>query len=299
MSFLDEAPVYITEGSVYERLRRHGALAFDPLIAHASLVYDEPSRRVLEEVHREYLAIASQTGLPMLALTDTWRANRARLALSPLSDRPVNRDNVRFMKELLEGSGVLLGGNVGPVGDAYRPEEALRREEAVRHHTPQIEELASAGVDFLQASTLPALEEAIGLARVMGGTGVPYLLSFVVRPSGTLLDRTPLSDVVRIIDDSVAAPPAGYLVNCVYPDRLMETPLPERLVGLQANASRLSPEELDGREELDAELPERFAEAMQRLHARRRLRILGGCCGTGAEHIRAVATALAGPSGKV
>jgi homocysteine S-methyltransferase len=295
VSFLEESPVFITEGSVYERLRRHEGLAFDPLIAHASLVYDELSREALETVHREYLEIASRTGWPMLALTDTWRANHARLALSRISDRAVNADNVRFMRSILADTNVLLGGNVGPVGDAYRPEEAPGREAAARHHAPQIEELATEGVDFLQASTLPSLEEAFGIAEVMSTTGLPYLLSFVVRPAGTLLDGTPLAKVVQHLDDSVATPPVGYLVNCVHPDRILETRLPGRFIGLQANASKLTPEELDGREELDAEPPELFAEAMVRLHARRSLKILGGCCGTGAEHIEALANALGCP----
>lgn len=292
MTFLEQAPVFITEGSVYERLRRYEGLAFDPFVAHASLIYDEASVRVLEEVHGEYVAIATRTGVPMLALTDTWRANSERLAQSPLSGRRVNADNVRFMRSLLDGTGVVLGGNVGPLGDAYRPEEAPRQEEAVRHHAPQIEELATEGVDFLQASTLPALGEALGMASVMATTGLPYLLSFVVRPTGVLLDGTPLADAVRRIDDAVATPPTGYLVNCVHPDALAETKLPDRFVGLQANASKLSPEELDGREELDAEPPKPFAEAMVGLHVHRRLKILGGCCGTGAAHIEAIVNAL-------
>ena len=130
LDVLDRTPVFLTEGSVYERLRRHEGLAFDPLVAHASLVYDDASARVLEEVHREYVAIATRTGLPMLALTDTWRANSKRLALSPFSDRRVNADNVCFIRSLLEKTNVLLGGAVGPLGDAYRPEEAPRREDA-------------------------------------------------------------------------------------------------------------------------------------------------------------------------
>ncbi len=142
------------------------------------------------------------------------------------------------------------------------------------------------------------------MARAIAGTAgseVPYFLSFVVRPSGHLLDGTPFLQAVESIDESVSRPPSGYFVNCVHPSVLLEalesldfaaTPLSGRLVGLEANASRLSPEELDGRAELDADDPSRFGAEMAELHRRFGLHILGGCCGTDARHIESTADAL-------
>jgi homocysteine S-methyltransferase len=80
------------------------------------------------------------------------------------------------------------------------------------------------------------------MASVRATTGLPYLLSFVVRPTGVFLDGTPVADAVRRIDNAFATPPTGYLVNCVHPDALANTKLPERFVDFQANASKLSPE---------------------------------------------------------
>ena len=67
------------EGSMYERLRRDPAVEFDPHIAHAGLIYDPASARVMEETHREYLDIGQKYGLPMVAATATWRANAERI----------------------------------------------------------------------------------------------------------------------------------------------------------------------------------------------------------------------------
>lgn len=53
------------EGSMYERLRRDPAVEFDPHIAHAGLIYDPASARVMEETHREYLDIGQKYGLPI------------------------------------------------------------------------------------------------------------------------------------------------------------------------------------------------------------------------------------------
>ena len=49
-------------------------------------------------------------------------------------------------------------------GDAYRPEEALSKEEAALFHREQAEALAQSGVDFIKAATLPAFSEAYGIA---------------------------------------------------------------------------------------------------------------------------------------
>ncbi|WP_375768439.1 homocysteine S-methyltransferase family protein [Archangium gephyra] len=103
------------------------------------------------------------------------------------------------------------------------------------------------------------------------------------------------------IDSLPGARPAAYMVNCVHPSvfreglsrQLAASPsLRTRVVGLQANTSRLSPEELDGRVELDSEPPDAFAREMARVNAELGTRLLGGCCGTDERHIAALASAL-------
>src|SRR4051794_3313565 len=109
------------EGSLYERLRREPAVRFDDRIAHATLVYDDAARAVLERTHREYLDIGQALGVPMLTATDTWRANRERQDRSPFRDPPVNQDNVRFLQRPPAPSGaeagaIPIGGPVGARG---------------------------------------------------------------------------------------------------------------------------------------------------------------------------------------
>lgn len=47
-----------------------------------------------------------------------------------------------------------------------------------------------AKVDFLYAGIMPALVEAIGMARAMENTGLPYIISFMIRSDGKLIDGT-------------------------------------------------------------------------------------------------------------
>jgi S-methylmethionine-dependent homocysteine/selenocysteine methylase len=74
---------------------------------------------------------------------------------------------------------VLLGGLLSPCFDAYRPNLGLSAQAALDFHAWQAEELAQAGAEYLMAATLPALEEAMGMAQIMTRTQVPSVISFV------------------------------------------------------------------------------------------------------------------------
>ena len=293
---LASGPPILAEGSVVERLRRDPAVHLDPQIAHAAFIYEPRAAGALERIYRGYLDIGRARGLPMLCLTPTWRANPERLRLAGLDEQDVNGDAVRFLDRIRAGYGgaVYLGGLTGCYGDAYRPEEALTAGDAASFHRPQAQALASAGVDFLFASTLPAAGEALGIARAMAPLGVPYLLSFIIAADGALLDGTPLGDAIARIDGAVSPAPAAYLINCVHTSVFAQAAPPERVVGLQANTSRRSPRELEGLAQLETEEPHIFAAGMAELQRTFGLRILGGCCGTDDRHIGALADRLAG-----
>ena len=253
------------------------------------------------------MEIGRLNDLPLLSLAPTWRANPDRLAASAFAGRDLNGDAVRFLQEIRKASGdygakVYIGGLMGCRGDAYRPQEALSREAARAFHAVQAGALSGAGADYLMASTMPEIHEALGMAEALAFTGCPYLVSFIVRPSGHLLDGTPMDEAMSCLDDQVVPRPLGYLVNCVHSSALdaalcapagRRAQATGRLLGLQANTSSKSPEELDGSQELEGEAPEAFASGMCALRSRFGLRVLGGCCGTDAGHIAALAEGLA------
>jgi homocysteine S-methyltransferase len=186
---------------------------------------------------------------------------------------------------------------MGCVGDAYKPSEALSQIDAEIVHDFQAAQLAEAGVDFLFGSTLPSFTEALGMARSMAKTKKPYVLSFVIRENGTLLDGVLLSEAIAQIDTKAGKAPEFYMVNCVHPDVLQKAlradvgmaKLGTRLIGLQANTSSLSPEELAKSTELITEAAVSFGEKMVVEGRKNHLRILGGCCGTDPSHIEAIA----------
>ena len=218
----------------------------------------------------------------------------------------INGDNFRFLDGVRNSYGdyanqVVICGLLSCRGDAYKPAEALAIAEAREFHSWQADKLAQTGVDFLLAATLPALSEATGLALALSATGKPYMISFVVRAEGTLLDGTPLKSAIAAIDAAASPKPVAYLVNCTHTSifrtallhAVNSSPLVrKRVIGLLANTAPLSPEELDNSESLVTEEPESFGRSLSGLHGELGLKILGGCCGTDDRHIRCLASHL-------
>ena len=291
----------LSEASIFERLRRTPGIEFDPEVGIGALVTDSRWQPALWEIHRSYLEIGLEAGLPVLLQTDTWRAHPRRVARSRYSDRDLNAENARMLRDLRHteaerGGTVIIGGLVGPLGDGYGGDIAPSAEVAEMEMRAQVEELETAGVDVLIAGTLPNAEEALGISRALAASTLPYIVGVVVRADGTLLDETLLRDFVERVDHGTRRPPLGYALNCVHPtiadEALAAQPIGDRAIGLFANASALTPEELDGRDELDASTPEAFAVELIATGQTHGLSILGGCCGTDASHLRAVAALL-------
>lgn len=310
--FLATSPVVLGEGAVIERLRRSASTQLDEHVVNSALIYQDAGRSALETICRQYLDIGQRYDLPLLLSTPTWRAGRERIAAAGLAGRDLNGDNARFLFDLRDSYGdyarqVVVCGLMSCRGDAYRPAEAMTADTAAAYHAWQAEALAAAGVDFLLAATLPALSEAIGLARAQAATGLPYMISFVARPEGTLLDGTPLKEAIATIDATITPRPLAYLINCthasIFRSALLHdansSPLVrERVVGLLANTAPLSPEELDASAELVEEAPETFGQGVAALHTELGMKLLGGCCGTDERHIACLARELSDNAGK-
>jgi homocysteine S-methyltransferase len=305
--FLENFRCILGEGAVIERLRRRSDLELDPSLVNSAFIYEDAKRAALETICRQYLDIGRQFGLPLLMSTPTWRASRERIAAAGYAGVDVNGDNVRFLDRLRSSYGVyaqrvVICGLMSCRGDAYHPAEALPLDEARDFHGWQAARLADAGVDFLLAATLPALSEAAGLAMALAATGKPYLVSFVARPEGTLLDGTPLKDAIAAIDATATPRPLAYLINCTHASFAREallhkensSPLVrQRVIGVLANTAALSPEDLDESALLVEEEPATFGRTVAALHTELGLKILGGCCGTDDRHIRSLAALLA------
>jgi homocysteine S-methyltransferase len=299
------APVILTEGAIIERLRRDPVIELDPQIANAGLIYDPGAKSEMARIYRQYIDIGLRYRLPMIVSAPTWRASSERIGKSAYKDRDtIIKDCAKFIDSIRQDHTqttdcIYIAGLMTCRGDSYDPREALAAEAAKTYHQAQARELAEAGVDFILAATLPAVSEALGIAVAASQCGLPYSLSFVVGSDGRILDGTPLQTAIEKIDATVDPGPLFFQINCVHPSVFRKAvehreSILDRLLGLQANTSSKSPQELNGLDYLDTSEPAEFAEAMVALHTQLGLKIIGGCCGTDHRHIEEIAKQICG-----
>jgi S-methylmethionine-dependent homocysteine/selenocysteine methylase len=299
--FVQDRPI-LFEGALGLRLNREFGLEPDETVAWASQVYGEKGRNALSLLYSGYIETAREYGLPFAATTPTRRANRERVAASGYG-KSIIADNVGFLKALRDASGMEMyaGGLMGCKGDAYKGTDALPLEDAYAFHSWQAELFAAAGADFLYAGIMPVLSEAAGMAKAMEKSGLPYIISFMIRENGRLIDGTAIHDAIGFIDDATVRKPVCYMVNCVHPSVLYKAlsmdfnrteRVKERFSGIQANASPLSPEELDGSSECITSDAKELADGIFGLNGLIRLKIVGGCCGTENAHLAEIAKRL-------
>jgi homocysteine S-methyltransferase len=188
-----------------------------------------------------------------------------------------------------------------PASDGYAGGEALSTKDAFAYHREQADVLARSDVDLLYAPTFPAFSELYGVARAMAETGRPYTLAPMLHPDGTMLDGTPLAETIARIDAEISPGPHHYMIGCLYPThaetalqvlRASQRDLVKRVRGLKANASPLSPEELDKLSHLAATDVQTWVRDELACAREFDLTVLGGCCGTDERYIDALARAV-------
>lgn len=292
-------PPILMEGALGERLKREFKLVFDNEVAMAGLIYTDEGKKALAYLWEEYINIARTYNLPFIATTPTRRANKERISNSKYN-KDIISDNVSFLKAIKDSSQttMFIGGLMGCKGDAYQAKDFLSIEEAEDFHSWQANEFKESEVDFLFAAIMPTLPEAIGMAKALEKTNLSYIISFMIRENGCLLDGTSIHNAIETIDKSTLQNPVCYMANCVHPGILYSalskefnrTPLvKDRFGGIQANTSPLSPEELDNSIDLKSSDHIELANEIIKLNDFINLNIVGGCCGTDNTHISEIA----------
>lgn len=298
-SCFNSSALIMTEGAIVERLKSEFHLKMDEDIVHAGLIYNNEHAKILAGIYRQYIDIALKNDLPIMITTPTRRASQERISRSLYSSKNVIYDCVEFLSAIRKSYGpkgekIFIGGLMGCRGDAYNAKEALPAERAYIYHKRQAEQFKNAGVDFLFAGIMPEISEAIGMAKAMEETWLPYIISFMIRKNGRMMDGTTINRAIELIDEAAKLRPLCYMVNCVHPKILNEALsltdnqtelVRRRFAGIQANASSLSPEKLDGCGELKSDDPVQLTDAIQEIYKYGHIKIFGGCCGTDNRHM--------------
>jgi S-methylmethionine-dependent homocysteine/selenocysteine methylase len=300
-----EGDLFLTDGGIETSLIFHQGLDL-PEFAAFVLLDNEEGLDELRRYYEPYVSLARESGTGLVLETPTWRASpgwAARLDVSPEKLDWLNRRAVALMEELRRSAGdnpVVISGCVGPEGDGYRPAKLLSADAARAYHATQIGTFADTAADMVTAITMTYADEATGVAQAASDAGLPSVISFTLETDGRLPNGQGLGEAIEAVDEATSGAPAYYMINCAHPthfDDVLGTDEPwrDRILGLRANASMMSHDELDEAEELDdgdpADLGARYAALRPRLPS---LNVLGGCCGTDHRHVAAIRDAWEG-----
>jgi methionine synthase / methylenetetrahydrofolate reductase (NADH) len=247
-------------------------------------------------VHEEYL----QAGAEILE-TNTFGANRFRLARHGLAGKvaEINAAGVRIAREAAnhlrekQAGEAWVAGALGPLGVRLEPLGKTGLEEARAAFAEQIRALAGAGVDLLVIETMPALNEAREalLAAEEAAPQLPVLVMVTVDDESNCLDGSSPAHAAALLAEWGAN---AIGVNCsTGPSSVLtaiEAMRKATSLPLAAMPNAGMPRAVEGRN-IYLCSPEYMASFARKVIAAG-AQIVGGCCGTTPNHIRAMRSAM-------
>ena len=283
---LGRGGVMISDGATGTFLQQHG---LEPGGCPEEFNASRPD--VVREMARQYFDAGSE-----MALTNSFGGSVYMQKKYGYGDRvgEFNRLAAEHARsQAPEGS--LVIGSVGPTGEFLEPLGPVSEQEMYAAFVQQVTALEEGGADGVVVETMTALEEAtlaIRAARENTGLAIMATMVFDKGPRGffTMMGVTPERAVVEL--EKAGAHVVG--TNCGNGiDNMVEIArrMREETSGYLLVHSNAGIPAMRGREIIYPESPEYMAERFMAL-ADLGVDIIGGCCGTGPEHIRALARAL-------
>ena len=252
---------------------------------------DHPER--VQELHRAFVDAGAD-----IILTNSFGGNRHRLQLHRAEHRvsELNRRAAELAREIAGAAPrpVVVAGSVGPTGELLEPLGTLTEAAAIAAFTEQIEALRDGGADVAWIETMSAPEEMRAAARAANAAGMPYTLTGSFDTAGRTMMGVLPADLPGVLAD-VEPGPVAIGANCGVgaPDILVTlltmagAPGERRLI----SKGNCGIPEFKGAEIVYSGTPDLMAE-YARLAVDGGAAIVGGCCGTSPDHLRAMRVAL-------
>jgi methionine synthase / methylenetetrahydrofolate reductase (NADH) len=243
---------------------------------------------VVRDIHAGYVEAGAQ-----VLETNTFGANRYRLAEHNLHSqlRAINAAGVRLAREAADDR-ALVAGSIGPLGKHLVPIGNLDPAEAANAYREQAEALVGAGVDLLVFETITHLEEMIVAVRAVRDLGVPVIALMTFTEEGKSLVGNKPEEVADVLSgEGVVALGANCSVGPQGILEVLERLVPHARVPVVAMPNAGLPRLVNGRY-IYLSSPEYMGD-FARKAVDLGVAAVGGCCGTTAEHIRALAQAVA------
>ncbi|MDG4553207.1 MAG: homocysteine S-methyltransferase [Candidatus Competibacter sp.] len=301
-SILRDYPLIVLDGALATELEQRGRDLRDPLWS-AKVLLEEPD--LIRQVHRDYF-LAGADGV----ITASYQASIegfARRGIPQAEALALIRRSVDLAREARDAfwsepahrigrPRPFVAASVGPYGafladgSEYRGDYGLGEAELIDFHRPRLAALLAAGPDILACETLPCLLEAQALVRLLAEfPEANAWISFSARDDTHTCHGERLADCAAALDDCAQIVAIG--VNCTAPRHI-----PALIDAIRAATDKPIVVYPNSGEIYDSahrcwegeSSVATFAE-QAREWAAHGARIIGGCCRTSPEHIRALA----------
>jgi homocysteine S-methyltransferase len=291
----------LLDGALATELERRGADLNDPLWS-AKLLVEQPS--LIRAVHLDYFAAGAdvattasyQATFAGFARRGIDAARAARLMSESVALAVSARDE--FWADASHRANrrrPFVAASIGPYGamladgSEYRGHYALSDAALMDFHRPRLQVLADSGADFLACETIPCLSEAVALARLLQEfPSTTAWISFSCRDEMHTCEGQKISDCVSILNDYPQIVAVG--VNCTRPQhitallRQMRSHTDKPLLAYPNSGEQY---DAGSNQWLGVSHIEQLALRAEDWHAAG-ARLIGGCCRTTPNDIRAI-----------
>jgi methionine synthase I (cobalamin-dependent) len=253
----------------------------------------ETAPEKITKLHQDFVDAGSD-----IILTNSFGGTRNRLKLHHADDRvfALNKKAAEIARAVADKAPrkVIVAGSVGPTGDLLVPLGAMTYESAVESFIEQIEGLKAGGIDIVWIETMSARDEIRAAAEAAVRCGLPYVYTGSFDTAGKTMMGVHPRDIHSIASD-IGEGPVAVGANCgVGASDILSSLLdmtaadPEAIVVVKGNCGI---PEFKGTEIHYSGTPPLMAD-YARLAVDAGARIIGGCCGTSCDHLRAMREAV-------
>jgi methionine synthase / methylenetetrahydrofolate reductase(NADPH) len=279
--------VLLADGAIGTLLTSRGA---SPEQARSPLNLSDPDS--VREVHDDYVGAGAR-----ILTTNTWDANRVKLTTHEWADslEKINREGVRLAREAATGELVFVAGSIGPLGALVKPYGSLHLTQVREIFEEQARVLLDAGADLILLETFGSLLEAAEAVRAVRGlsSAIPIVAGMTFLADG----RTAFGEAASHALATLASAGADVVgMNCTLGPQETDdifARLPATIAApLSVMPNAGYPSVVHGRNVYlsSPDYLREYAAAFVAAGAA----IVGGCCGTTPEHIRAMAREVTG-----
>lgn len=247
----------------------------------------------ITELHQEFVTAGSD-----IILTNSFGGTEFRMKLHQAESQvdEINIAAANIARSVADSAErlIVVGGSIGPTGELFEPLGSLDEASAIAAFSKQAQALADGGADVIWIETMSSREEMQAAIKGASTANLPIYATMTFDTAGrTMMGIQP----VEFADEASALGLSGFGANCgIGPAELLDTVFgfcdtDKTMPAIIAKGNCGIPAYVEGAIHYHGtpDLMADYAIAAYRAGAE----IIGGCCGTTAEHIKAMAQALA------